>query len=99
MTPAPTPCFAEAALQARLYGCSNAELDRLDFGVIGFDTEGLVCRYNRFESQAAGLSPERVLGHPLFTVMAPCMSSRSTCRVRSWPTRRWCRSCSGCCRC
>lgn len=75
MTLASTLCFAETALQARLDGCSDAELDTLDFGVIGFDAQGRVCRYNRFESQAAGLSPERVLDHPLFTVVAPCMNN------------------------
>ncbi|MDO9074304.1 MAG: PAS domain-containing protein [Rubrivivax sp.] len=67
--------FAEPALQARLDGCRDAELDTLAFGVIGFDAQGLVRRYNRHESQAAGLSPERVLGHPLFTVVAPCMNN------------------------
>ncbi len=67
--------FADASLHARLDGCSDAELDTLAFGVIGFDGQGLVRRYNRFESQAAGLSPERVLGHPLFTVVAPCMNN------------------------
>ncbi len=75
MTLEPTLAFAEAALHARLDGCSEAELDTLGFGVIGFDAAGRVCRYNRFESQAAGLSPERVLGHPLFTVVAPCMNN------------------------
>ncbi|MDC6167474.1 PAS domain-containing protein [Paucibacter sp. XJ19-41] len=53
----------------------DAELDALDFGVIGFDAEGVVRRYNAFESKAAGLSPERVLGHALFTVVAPCMNN------------------------
>lgn len=51
----------------------DKELDGLDFGVIGFDDRGVVTRYNSFESNAAGLSPERVLGHSLFTVVAPCM--------------------------
>jgi len=54
---------------------SGADLDSLDFGTIGIDASGVVCRYNRFESTAAGLSPERVLGHPLFTVVAPCMNN------------------------
>jgi len=67
--------FAVPAPQARLDACSDAELDALAFGVIGFDAGGVVCRYNRFESRAAGLSPERVLGHPLFTVVAPCMNN------------------------
>ena len=47
----------------------------LDFGVIGFDQEGIVRRYNSFESKAAGLMPARVLGQALFTVVAPCMNN------------------------
>ena len=67
--------FSDVGLQAELDRCSNEELDVLDFGVIGFDTAGLVSRYNSFESKAAGLSPQRVVGHPLFTVVAPCMNN------------------------
>jgi photoactive yellow protein len=67
--------FNDANLQDHLASASEAELDALDFGVIGIDAEGVVQRYNRFESQAAGLSPQRVLEHPLFTVVAPCMNN------------------------
>jgi len=65
--------FPEMA--SRLDACSSEELDQLDFGVIGFDANTEVNRYNAFESQAAGLSPQRVLGHPLFTNVAPCMNN------------------------
>ena len=67
--------FADVALHAELDRCSNDELDALDFGVIGIDEVGLVQRYNSFESKAAGLSNQRVLGQPLFTVVAPCMNN------------------------
>lgn len=67
--------FEQADLAAQLAACDDAALDALDFGVIGFDPETVVCRYNAFESSAAGLSPGRVLGHPLFTVVAPCMNN------------------------
>ena len=50
-------------------------LDALDFGVIGFDKDTVVQRYNRTESQMAGLSPDRVLGNALFTTVAPCMNN------------------------
>lgn len=43
--------------------------------MIAFDLEGIVRRYNRFESTAAGLSPQRVLGSSLFEVVAPCMNN------------------------
>lgn len=50
-------------------------LDLFNFGVIGFDRMGIVCRYNRFESAFADLKPQRVIGQPLFTHVAPCMNN------------------------
>lgn len=70
-----TVSFADAAILDFLERASDAELDGLDFGVIGMDDASHVTRYNRFESAAAGLSPDRVLGHALFTVVAPCMNN------------------------
>ncbi|MBV5286136.1 MAG: phosphonate transporter [Methyloversatilis discipulorum] len=70
-----TLSFSNAALFDYLDRASDAELDSLDFGVIGMDDATQVRRYNRFESAAAGLSPDRVIGHALFTVVAPCMNN------------------------
>lgn len=70
-----TFAFDFPEMASRLDACSPEELDQLDFGVIGFDASTEVTRYNEFESQAAGLSPQRVLGHPLFTNVAPCMNN------------------------
>lgn len=67
--------FSDPGLITALHAATDAALDTLDFGVIGMDSLGLVQRYNRFESDAAGLSRERVLGQPLFTVVAPCMNN------------------------
>lgn len=67
--------FSQADLGARLAHMADADLDALDFGVIGFDAGTVVTRYNTFESQAAGLTANRVLGQPLFTVVAPCMNN------------------------
>jgi photoactive yellow protein len=75
MSTAQAVSFSGAELHAELDRCSTDELDALDFGVIGIDPAGVVNRYNAFESKAAGLSPQRVLGHPLFTVVAPCMNN------------------------
>ncbi len=60
---------------AFLAAASDKALDTLDYGVIGFDADCTVRRYNAFESKAAGLSPERVIGNHLFTVVAPCMNN------------------------
>jgi photoactive yellow protein len=51
------------------------DLDSLDFGVIGFDHESIVRRYNACESKAAGISPDRVLGKHLFSTVAQCMNN------------------------
>lgn len=64
-----------ADVSAFLRGAPAADIDALAFGIIGFDAEGVVRRYNTHESQMAGLSLERVLGHPFFTVVAPCMNN------------------------
>jgi photoactive yellow protein len=72
---APDLSFATPDLLARLAQLATDDLDRLDFGVIGFDHDTNVCQYNRTESDAAGLTPARVLGQPLFTNVAPCMNN------------------------
>ncbi len=67
--------FGQADILTRIDALDDAALDRLDFGVIGFDADTRVRRYNAFESRLAGLSPDRVLGHALFTAVAPCMNN------------------------
>lgn len=67
--------FSQPDLAKQLAALGDDGLDQLDFGVIGFDNETVVRRYNEFESKAAGLTPVRVLGHDLFTVVAPCMNN------------------------
>jgi len=67
--------FGQPDLLPEIAALSAAELDELDFGVIGFDAETLVRRYNAYESKAASLSAKSVLGHPVFTVVAPCMNN------------------------
>jgi photoactive yellow protein len=74
-TTSPGIVFEQPDICAALDGLSDAELDKLAFGVIGFDAETLVRRYNAIESQMAGLAPARVLGSALFTAVAPCMNN------------------------
>ena len=66
---------APAEVSAFLHNASAADIDALGFGVIGFDAEGIVRRYNAHESRMAGLSLDRVVGHAFFTVVAPCMNN------------------------
>jgi photoactive yellow protein len=67
--------FAAPGLHAHLVQLSPEQLDRLDFGVIGFGADTNVSQYNQTESDAAGLSAPRVLGQPLFTNVAPCLNN------------------------
>ncbi len=54
---------------------SSEQLNALDFGVIGFDNEGLVKVYNAYESKMTGLSYESVINADLFNAVAPCMNN------------------------
>lgn len=72
---APVLSFDLPDLGPQLAALSDTELDSLPFGVIGFDNDTIVCRYNLLESTEAGLSPQRVMGQPLFTNVAPCMNN------------------------
>ena len=67
--------FDQPDLERRLAALTDEQLDDAAFGIIGFDDATVVRRYNRFESQAAGLSPDAVLGQHFFTSVAPCMNN------------------------
>ena len=67
--------FDQPDLLHAINAASPDALDELEFGVIGFDAETYVNLYNTFESRAAGLTPQRVMGQPLFTLVAPCMNN------------------------
>jgi len=70
-----TISFSQPDLLPLLESMDEAALNALDFGVIGFDAEDRVRRYNSCESQAAGLGAERVLDQHMFMVVAPCLNN------------------------
>ena len=65
-----TPRLGQALSQS-----STEQLNALDFGVIGFNNEGLVKVYNAYESKMTGLSYESVIDTDLFNAVAPCMNN------------------------
>lgn len=67
--------FEDINLLHTLHAMDDAALDRLDFGVIAFDKDTVVRRYNLNESQATGVKAERVIGSRLFTEVAQCMNN------------------------
>jgi photoactive yellow protein len=77
MRMATIPGFSDPALLDWLCAADADQLDQLGFGVIGFglDAEAVVQRYNRCESEAAGLQHAQVLGHPFFSEVAQCMNN------------------------
>jgi len=67
--------FDDIHLLAQLHSLNDSQLDELDFGVIAFDADIEVKRYNLYECQVTGLKQERVIGSQLFTDVAPCMNN------------------------
>ena len=67
--------FDQADIANHLKSLDASAFDGLDFGVIGFEASGKVCIYNSVESKLAGLPVQRVIGQPMFTVVAPCMNN------------------------
>jgi len=72
-----SPAFSHAELLSWLDGHDDAALDQLDFGVIGFgrDADARVLRYNACERRSSGLEVSKVMGLPLFGVVAQCMNN------------------------
>ena len=50
-------------------------VNELEFGVIGFDDEGIVKLYNNYESKMVGLSVESAIDADYFNSVAPCMNN------------------------
>ncbi len=70
-----TTAFEQSDVLSKLAMMDEAGLDTIEFGVIGFDRDCVVRHYNLFESRAAGLQKERVVGRHLFTDIAQCMNN------------------------
>jgi photoactive yellow protein len=58
-----------------LQSASQADMDRLSFGIVGMSPDGLIEHYNLAESRLSGLTPERILGRHFFTSVAPCTNN------------------------
>ena len=67
--------FESPDLLPHLSDATDAQLDALPFGVIGFDAQGLVQRYNQYEAQAALFDAPAVIGQHVFVELAPCLNN------------------------
>jgi len=70
-----TISFEQTGILASLEALDSIELDTLDFGVIGFNGDNIVCRYNTYEAKLSGLRPVDALGKNVFTELAQCMNN------------------------
>ncbi len=61
----------------RIDELSDEELDTLPFGVIALDEQGIILRYNLYESRLARLDRNQVLGRKFFDDVAPCAKVES----------------------
>ena len=65
--------FASGTIDTgRVDDLSDVELDGLPFGVIGLDPEGVILRYNLYESRLARLDRNQVVGRNFFLEVARC---------------------------
>ncbi|AME27419.1 phosphonate transporter (plasmid) [Burkholderia sp. PAMC 26561] len=64
-----TVSFADLVL------AGERESDNFSFGVIGFGSDYLVCRYNAVESIGSGLRAAHVIGKHVFDEVAICMNN------------------------
>ena len=76
------PAFDAADVLSVLAALDESGLDQLDFGAIGFDAEGVVRLYNRFDSEAAGLRRAAFVDYGLTLRRKP---TRGTLRLVARP--------------
>ncbi len=75
MDPARVVKFSDPDLSLTLQVLDVPALDQLEFGVIGFDREGVVTIYDHAESAATGLRRADVMNRPLSTEVDQCMNN------------------------
>lgn len=77
MDTAVPPSFDAPDLIDRLREMAPGGFDRLEFGLLGFglDADATVTVYNLAEQRGSGLPRDRVMGLPLFAVVAQCMNN------------------------
>ena len=51
---------------------NESDFDALPFGAIKLDSDGLILKYNLYESNLAGRNAKDVIGQNFFTEVAPC---------------------------
>lgn len=60
-----------------LFHLGQAEVDKLPFGMITLDAEGVVTGYNATEARLSGFDPASVIGRNFFADIAPCTNVKA----------------------
>lgn len=72
----PAEPFVSRDTLCRLDTLTREDADRIPFGIVRLDDDGIVLLYNRWESDMSGLSAERTVGRNFFSEIAPCTNNR-----------------------
>ena len=67
--------FEDLNILSALNLLSDFEIDNLDFGVIGFNSNEIITVYNAHEAKWAGLEQASIMGSHIFDIVAPCMNN------------------------
>ncbi len=71
----PLPDFETTNLAEAIEALTGDEIDRLPFGVIGLDAQGVVRLFNKTEANLSGYGERPTHGKIFFTDIAPCMNN------------------------
>jgi photoactive yellow protein len=75
MTTETLPRFDQPDILKALTALDAHASNRLDFGLIAFNANGIVRHYNKTEACHTGLDPAWVCGQHVFTAIAQCMNN------------------------
>ncbi|WP_224746416.1 PAS domain-containing protein [Mucilaginibacter glaciei] len=67
--------FNDPSLLQWLDTHSESDYDKLPFGVVKMDYEGVVAAYSRGQSKISGVTKENAKGKNFFTQIAPCTNN------------------------
>lgn len=67
--------FEDLNLLSALNSLTDVEIDNLNFGVIGFNSNKIITVYNSHEANWAGLDQASIMGSHIFNIVAPCMNN------------------------
>ena len=68
--------FVPQNIISKLGSLTQADADKLPFGVVKVDPDGTISIYNKWESEMAGVAKDQAVGQNFFKQVAPCTNNR-----------------------